>query len=1128
AQVAESRPEVVVPPNLIPEDAPAITPEMVTLVSLDQAAIDRIVAAVPGGAANVQDIYPLAPLQEGILFHHLLGGAGDTYLLPTLLGFESREGLERFVETLQTLVDRHDILRTAVMWEALAEPVQVVHRRAALPFETVALDPSAGDPAEQLKARFDPRHHRMDVGRPPLLRAVAARETTGDRWLLLILAHHMVLDHTTMELLVEEVDLIEAGRAAELPPAIPFRTFVARARLGVGRDAHDEFFDRLLGDIDEPTAPFGLLDVQGDGTAVTEARTMLDPQLARQLREQARALGVSAATLVHLAWALVVGRCASRSAVVFGTVMFGRLQGGTGVDRVPGMFINTLPVRIDVGSQGVAAAARQTQALLTDLIRHEHAPLSLAQRASRVAAPTPLFSALLNYRHSATPDTAKAPPVPPDEPPAPADGPAAGTGRVLLWNEERTNYPVTLSVDDLGEDFLFTAIVSAPVSAQRLCELIETALARLSEALAVAPERPLSEIDVLASAERQRIVSEWNDTAADYPADACIHQLFEAQAARTPDAVALESEGAQVTYAELDARAEHVARRLRGLGVGPDARVAVCAQRSVEMIVALLAAMKAGGAYVPLDPTYPTRRLAEMLADSGPVAALTHGPARAALEAALAELPAGVPVIDLDQQSPDGVELHQRRNEPQTRATARDLAYVIYTSGSTGTPKGAMNEHRAVVNRLVWLQRHWQLGGGDVFLQKTPFTFDVSVGEIFCPLISGSRLVIARPDGHKDPAYLAEVIEARGVNVVHFVPSMLQLFLEHEGVEKRCRGLRRVMCSGEALPAAVVRRFHERLSGVELLNLYGPTEAAVEVLTWPCAPEDAAGPIPIGRPIANARVYVLDQALRPAPVGVAGELYIGGVPVGRGYLQRPELTAERFVADPFASEAGARLYKTGDVARWRADGAVEYLGRNDFQVKVRGFRIELGEIEARLAGLPGVSQAAVAMTGGSGDQQLVGYYTAAPGADPEWLRVEILRAGLGEHLPDYMVPRRFVRLELLPLTSSGKVDRRALPAPDSGAARVHEEPVGDVEVTLARVWSELLGVARVSRTDNFFELGGHSLTAVRMIEGMRRAGYRATVADLFALPSLAELAGVTERIVDGDGAAEQEIEEIII
>jgi acyl-coenzyme A synthetase/AMP-(fatty) acid ligase len=405
---------------------------------------------------------------------------------------------------------------------------------------------------------------------------------------------------------------------------------------------------------------------------------------------------------------------------------------------------------------------------------------------------------------------------------------------------------------------------------------------------------------------------------------------------------------------------------------------------------------------------------------------------------------------------------------------------VIYTSGSTGRPKGAMNEHRAIVNRLTWMQGAYGLGPDDVVLQKTPFSFDVSVWEIFWPLMAGATLEIARPEGHKDPAYLRALIEDARVTTAHFVPSMLQVFLEqpHRGTS----ALRRVVCSGEALQAGLARRFHERLPGVALHNLYGPTEAAVDVTAWTCPPEHEGSIIPIGRPIANTRMYVLDDRRQPVPVGVRGELYIGGVQVGRGYLNQPGLTAERFVPDPFGASPGARMYKTGDLGRWRADGTIEYLGRNDFQVKIRGFRVELGEIEARLSQVPDAGEVVVLARQDGDDKRLVAYYAGEVG-------VQALREHAQAHLPQYMVPSAYVRVQRWPLTPNGKLDRKALPAPDGEAyvSRDYQAPQGAVEETLARLWSDLLKVDRVGRHDDFFELGGHSLLAVNLVAEVRRA-----------------------------------------
>ncbi len=619
--------------------------------------------------------------------------------------------------------------------------------------------------------------------------------------------------------------------------------------------------------------------------------------------------------------------------------------------------------------------------------------------------------------------------------------------------------------------------------------------------------RATSSVPTLSDAERRRVLYDWNDTRADFPADKCIHQMFEEQVARTPEAPAVAFEGVSIPYAELNRRANQLAHHLIELGVKPDARVAICLERSIEMVVALFAVLKAGGAYLPLDPAYPVDRLRYMLEDSSPVALITQNH----LAGLFADLKQSVPVLDMAVAAPPW------RKQPETNpdrarvgVTPSNLVYVIYTSGSTGKPKGVMVEHRSLVNRLVWMQCAYRLDAADTVLQKTPFSFDVSVWEFFWPLIVGARLVMARPEGHKDPAYLIQTISRNKITTLHFVPSMLQVFLE-QADKSQCPSLTRVVSSGEALPAALAQRFHQRLPQASLYNLYGPTETTVDVTAWTCTPNSTLSFIPIGRPIANTQTYILNANGEPVAVGEAGELFIGGVNVARGYLNRPELTAERFLADPFATEPGARMYRTGDLCRWMADGNIEYLGRNDFQVKIRGFRIELGEIEARLTQHPGVREAVViAREDTPGDKRLVAYLVPGAGAK---LRDRDLRDLLGRHLPDYMVPSSFVPMERMPVTANGKLDRSALPAPKARnqlrremtwtprkasdpniAARTptdaptadllrdgeYAPPSDSLEVELIEIWEETLGLAHIGVRDDFFQLGGHSLLAARM------------------------------------------------
>ncbi|RMU78137.1 Amino acid adenylation, partial [Pseudomonas syringae pv. apii] len=522
-----------------------------------------------------------------------------------------------------------------------------------------------------------------------------------------------------------------------------------------------------------------------------------------------------------------------------------------------------------------------------------------------------------------------------------------------------------------------------------------------------------------------------------------------------------------------------------------------------EMVVALLGILKAGGAYVPIDPDLPSARQAYMLEDSSPQAVLTTRDLSDNLPAS------DLPVLVLDGHDDRAQLARQQSVNPDARALGlqpNHLAYVLYTSGSTGTPKGVMNEHLGVVNRLLWARDAYQVNSQDRVLQKTPFGFDVSVWEFFLPLLTGAELVMARPGGHQDPDYLAQVMSDAGITLLHFVPSMLDVFLEHRSTRDFPQ-LRRVLCSGEALPRALQRRFEQQLKGVELHNLYGPTEAAIDVTAWECRPTDPGDSVPIGRPIANIQMHVLDALGQLQPLGVAGELHIGGIGVARGYLNQPDLSAERFIADPFSEDRQARLYKTGDVGRWLANGALEYLGRNDFQVKIRGLRIEIGEIEAALAKHPAVHEAVVtAREDIPGDKRLVAYYTQS--AEHTAVDLEILRSHLQQQLPEYMVPAIYVLLEAMPLTSNGKLDRKALPAPDGDAliSRGYEAPQGEVETLLASIWADVLKVEQVGRHDHFFELGGHSLLAVKLIERMRQVGLSADVHVLFGQPTVAALA----------------------
>ncbi|MEQ5842845.1 amino acid adenylation domain-containing protein [Paraburkholderia acidicola] len=1081
AQVNHEQHEVQVPPNLIPADAERITSSMLNLVTLDQHEIDAIVATVPGGGANVQDIYPLAPLQEGMLYHHLIEQERDPYVLNGVLEFKTRVRLERFLTALQQVIDRHDILRTGFVWRGLEQPLQIVHRRATLPVAFIeAVDGRRETELSSGDVHVDSERtaqYRMDVSRPPLLNCSVTQDETGQRWLLHIVFHHLAVDHTTLDLMLAEAAAIEQGSGDQLPAPVPFRHFIARTRLGTSEREHEAFFQRMLGDIDESTAPFGVIDVTGDGADVGEAHRTLPSDLANTIRKGARARGVTPASLMHLAWALVLAKTTGRHSVVFGTVLFGRMQGGSESDRALGLFINTLPVRIDVDDECAEDSLKQAHNLLLQLLRHEHAPLALAQRCSAVPTRTPLFTSLLNYRYSAVAGQG-------------ADVARPGLDMKFVSGTERTNYPLTMAVDDLGEDFALTVQAVPGIDAERVCGYMHTALESLSAALTSGSPSAVRDLTVLPQQEQQQLLSEWNATDVDYPRDQTLHRVIERQAQSSPDAQAVVIGEQSLTYGELNAQANRVAHYLLKLGIRPDDRVAICMERSTAMVAGLLGILKAGAGYVPLDPQYPAERLTFVLADSMPAAVLVETNTRAAIGKTT------IPAIDITADDIAG--LPSDDPAPAPGEGPENLAYVIYTSGSTGQPKGVMVEHRSLLNHIYWQSSTFGFTREDSILQRTSISFDASAWEIWTPLAIGARLVLLPADASKDIDRIVATMRHHRVTVAQFVPSLLRMLMQREDLRVACRY---IFSGGEPLDGPLAQ-YIRTMTTQGLVNLYGPTETTIDATAWHCVPSAASDTIPIGRPVANTRVYVLDDRLQPVPLGVSGELYIGGAQVARGYLNRPELTRERFIADPFVS--GGRLYKTGDLGKWRADGAIEYLGRNDFQVKVRGFRIEPGEIEARLSRVAGVREAVVVVREDTpGDQRLVAYYTGKS------VDIEAVRASLRESLPDYMVPAAYVALERMPITLNGKLDRKALPAPDlaSFGRRAYEAPQGDTEQALAQVWSLLLNIERVGRHDNFFELGGHSLLAVRVIGRLRqRFGEGATLRALFDTQSLAELA----------------------
>ncbi|MFH0133434.1 amino acid adenylation domain-containing protein [Variovorax sp. VaC1] len=1049
---------------------------------------DAIARGTDHGAA------PVSFAQQGQWFLWQLDAGNTAYHVGGGLGFSGPLNVAALQEAVQALTMRHDTLRTVFRAGAQGLPEQFVEAgsRIEIPFVDLAgLDATARD-ARYRETVLQVCRTPFDLTTGPLLRGTLLKMGPDDHQLLLMM-HHIGSDAWSVELILDELARLYALRCegSQAPagpePEIRYIDFARWQRQWLeGEEGARQlaYWQQRLGH-GQPVLDLATDRPRSAGANYSAAQHALDipAQLASELKRQARAQGGTLFMVLLAAFQALLFRYTGQCEVRVGVPVAGRSRPETA--GVVGAFINTvvmdarMDARMPLGD--LLAQVRETA---IEAQAHQELPfeqLVQALRPDRGHAGASLFQVMFNHL---------------GEGDRPLRGwPGLQVRRIDL-EERAAPFELTLETIERADGgiraaFRYAAELFEPGTIERLAGHYR----RVLEALVAQPTLALGDLDLLGDVEHAQL-AQWGVNAAHHGAPVPVHRLIERQAAAQPDAVALVFGEQTLSYRELNRRASQLAHRLIAQGVRPETKVGVALERSIELVVALLGVMKAGGAYVPLDPEYPADRLAHMTEDSELSLVLTQGHLRERLS-----WPAGVAVWALDAMDFAGCA----ETDPVVALHAENLAYVIYTSGSTGKPKGAANRHGALHNRLAWMQQAYGLGPEDTVLQKTPFSFDVSVWEFFWPLMQGARLVVARPGDHREPARLVELIRRHEVSTLHFVPSMLQAFLAHEGVET-CTSLRRIVCSGEALPAEAQNGVHARLPGATLYNLYGPTEAAIDVTHWTCR-NDGRSQVAIGRPISGIRTYVLDASLNLVPPGVAGELYLGGIGLARGYVKRAGLTAERFVADPFDAKSG-RLYRTGDLVRWNAQGQLDYLGRLDHQVKIRGFRIELGEIEAQLLAQPEVREAVVVARERGGAAILVAYLSTQAGQAVDTAQ---LRTRLGRVLPDHMVPGVIVTLASLPLNANGKVDRKALPDPGRGGSSeaAHEAPEGDTEVALAAIWAEVLGMGRIGRNDHFFELGGHSLMSMQVVARVQ-AGLHSDLAvkDIFQHPVLRDMAAL--------------------
>ncbi len=1027
---------------------------------------------------SIEASYLLSPLQQGMLFHYLQSPSSGVDIEQVCGTLRESINYFAFEQAWQRVIAHHPALRTAFAWVGLSEPQQQVYGQVHLPITSMDWSDQPRETQESQFAAYlvADRQQGFDLAQAPLMRLAVLCFGPAD-YRMIWTFHHILLDGRSLRVVLRQVfSVYEAlcqGQPIALELARPYQDYIDWQQQQDWSEAKS-YWQTLLSDFDQPTPLPAALENESSFHRRAEKVLCLSVELTTELRSLAARHLITPNTIVQGAWALLLSYYSGQDDVVFGATRACRHSTVAGAESMVGLLINTLPVRLQVA--GTEELIPWLQALRQQHLAvrpYEHTPLVEVQRWSGVPAGTPLFESIVAFENYRLTDELQT------------------QGGRWLQREfqllEQPSYPLVL-LGHLATELQLTLLYDPHRFDSDLITRMMGHLHTLIEGMVTHPERRLAELPILTAAECHQILVEWNSTDVDYPRHWRLHDLFETQVQHNPEAIAVCCAGQTLTYGELNRRANQLAHYLQHRGVAPEVTVGVCIERSLEMVIALLAILKAGGAYVPLDPTYPQERLSHILSDAQPLLVLTQSRFLDLL--ALSAIP--ILCLDADFQS----FANAPKTNPICPATATNLAYIIYTSGSTGKPKGVLIEHRGAVNTLLDINRRFQVGSQDRVLAICSLNFDLSVYDIFGLLAAGGTVVLPKPAIAPDLKDWLTLLEQEQITLWNTPPLVLQALTTDLASRQATlpTSLRLVLLSGDWIPLTLPEQIHQLAVGstpIQVISLGGATEASIWSIVYPIG---AINPdwksIPYGRPMANQQFYILDRCHRPVPVGQIGELYIGGDGVARGYHRRPELNQEKFLPDRFRSGTPARLYRTGDLGRFLADGTIEFLGRVDHQVKVRGFRVELGEIEAVLAAHPAIQDAVVvAQPDSVGGQRLIAYLVPRPEIaqkEPEAELIQSIRTYLTGKLPDYMVPSGFVRLASLPLTANGKLDRKALPPiqlsslKDTVTGLTSEMPLTPVQQQLIEIWQEVLGVKPIAITDNFFELGGHSLIAMRL------------------------------------------------